>query len=241
MSMEYMKWIQERLLVHDFDPGIVDGIWGRRTRNALIAFQISVGISADGKTNNETMAFLRASPAWSSSGPSGAKLKITLFDRLPWMALAVRKKGLHEGKDNSDLSKFLKEDGKTLGDPSTLPWCGDFVETCIALALPDAELPTNPYLARNWQRFGQAVEPCFGSVLVFWRGSLSGTKGHVGFYYSETENEFQVLGGNQSNAVTIRSIDKGRLLSAQLPNVGGPYPRKKVTSGSDFELSENEA
>jgi hypothetical protein len=26
---------------------------------------------------------------------------------------------------------WLKRDGRSLGDPSKNPWCGDFVETCI--------------------------------------------------------------------------------------------------------------
>jgi len=115
------------------------------------------------------------------------------------------------------------------------------VATCISLTLPDAVLPTNPYLARNWLFFEQTVEPVFGSVLVFWRGSRSGFKGHVGFYYSEDEDNYHVLGGNQKDSISVTSLAKNRLLGARLPDVGGPYPRHTVRSAADWVLSTNES
>ena len=269
--MSFFEWVQRRLLAHDFNPGIVDGIWGRNSMNALKAFQTAKGLAANGQTTQATIAALSASPTWHHpeapvllptepmhpAGPGMAEAPAALqrpgaptgrtaptrdlLDYFPWMALALRKKGLHEKQDNLDLRKFLKSDGKTLGDPAQLPWCGDFVETCIALSLPEAVLPVNPYLARNWQKFGHAVDPCFGTVLVFWRGKISGTSGHVGFYYSEDKTHYHVLGGNQSNKVSVAKIAKNRLLSAQLPSIGGPYPRQKVTRAADFEITTNEA
>ena len=241
--MGFTEWVQRRLRAHDFNPGVVDGIWGRNTMNAVIAFQSAKGLTANGQLNNATVAALRGTP---NGLPAPAKKEDDapvpdIFDRLPWMAIALRKKGMHEKINNFDLKKFLKSDGKTLGDPAKLPWCGDFVETCIALSLPSAVLPTNPYLARNWQKFGKAVDPCFGSILVFWRGKISGTSGHVGFYYSEDSTHYHVLGGNQSDRVTISKIAKNRLLSAQLPTVGGPYPRKKISKQADFKITTNEA
>jgi len=50
---------------------------------------------------------------------------------LPWMVEAKKVMGLHENRDRAVLAKWLKSDGKTLGDPSKLPWCGDFVDTAI--------------------------------------------------------------------------------------------------------------
>ncbi len=243
--MEFIEWVQRRLRTHDFNPGVVDGIWGRNTMNAVIAFQTANGLSPNGQLNNATVAALRTDPVvpGAASGPAVPQADAPaqdLLDLMPWMALAIRKKGLHEERDNIDLREFLEADGKTLGDPAKLPWCGDFVETCIALTLPMAVLPTNPYLARNWGKFGTTVDPCFGSILVFWRGSISGTRGHVGFYYSEDDTHFHVLGGNQSNSINVSKLDKKRLLSAQLPLVGGPYPRKQVRDAADFKVTTNE-
>jgi uncharacterized protein (TIGR02594 family) len=237
--MDFIKWVQLKLISHGYNPGVVDGVWGRKTLQATVAFQKSRSLPAQGVLNEATVAALRTEPDGSS--PKDSVPKREMFDIFPWMALAMRKKGLHEGRDNIDLRKFLKSDGKTLGDPAKLPWCGDFVETCIAVTLPDAIMPRNPYLARNWLKFGHTVDPCYGSVMVFWRGSRGGTSGHVAFYYSEDSKYYHVLGGNQSNSVSVTGISKNRFLGARLPEVGGPYPRRKVNvTGGNIEISENE-
>lgn len=240
--MSFYEWVQTRLIAHGFNPGIVDGIWGRNTLAATLDFQAARGLPATGTLNEATVTALRATPGVTTTIPDADDDTPTqdLLDYFPWMSLALRKKGLHEGRDNADLREFLKSDGKTLGDPARLPWCGDFVETCIAVTMPDAIVPNNPYLARNWLHFGQTVNPCFGSILVFWRGSRSGTSGHVGFYYSEDDDVYHVLGGNQSNSVSVTSLTKNRLLGARLPSVGGPFPRKVVTSDADWQITTNE-
>jgi uncharacterized protein (TIGR02594 family) len=239
--MNFIEWAQRRLIAHGFNPGMVDGEWGRRTLNATIAFQNARGLPAGGQLNSVTVQALRSEPGGVPPARKPAEPpKQDLLDKFPWIRLALRKKGLHEGRDNADLRKFLKSDGSTLGDPARLPWCGDFVETCIAVTLPEAVVPVNPYLARNWLKFGQTVDPCFGAVMVFWRGSRSGTSGHVGFYYSEHNDVFNILGGNQRDSVSVTSLKKNRFLGARLPNVGGPYPRHVVTKSGDFALTENE-
>ena len=130
--------------------------------------------------------------------------------------------GRHEARDRSWLMDWLMRDGRSLGDPSRNPWCGDFVETCIRVALPDEPLPgalgTNPYWARNWLLFGQKVEPLPGAVMVFARGS----GGHAGFAAGQDDTHFYVLGGNQSDAVTIARIARSRLLGARWP---ATFPR----------------
>ena len=116
----------------------------------------------------------------------------------------------------------LKRDGRGLGDPGKNPWCGDFVGTCIRIALPDESLlgapDTNPYWARNWLLFGQAVQPIPGAVLIFEHGS----GGHVGFAVGQDDTHFFVLGGNQSDAVTIAPVAKSRLLGAHWPHPTRP-------------------
>ncbi|MGV6840737.1 MAG: NlpC/P60 family protein [Planktomarina sp.] len=237
--MNFMEWVQTRLITHGFNPGVVDGIWGRKTLGAVKAFQSGKGLNPSGRLDEATVAALRVMPG--TADVTDNVPSQDLLDKFPWMEVALRKKGLHEQRDNIELREFLASDGPTLGDPAQLPWCGDFVETCAGLTLPDAVLPTNPYLARNWLLFGQTVEPVFGSILVFWRGSRSGFKGHVGFYYSEDDDNYHVLGGNQRNTISVTSISKSRLLGARLPDVGGPYPRQKVRSAADWVLSTNEA
>ena len=125
--MNFMEWVQRRLLAHGFDPGIVDGIWGRNTMNAVIAFQRSRNLPSEGKLNEATLAALRLAPA--GGAPAADPPARDLLDVFPWMELAQRKKGLHEHADNRELRAFLTSDGssRTVGDPALVPWCGESV------------------------------------------------------------------------------------------------------------------
>jgi uncharacterized protein (TIGR02594 family) len=123
-----------------------------------------------------------------------------------WYSEVERRKGLHEVKNRSVLMAWLRSDGHTLGDPSKLPWCGDLVETAIRKTLPKEPIPQNPYLARNWLKFGTKVKPCLGAVLVFNGGKRPPPSGHVGFYAGEDKTHYFVLGGNQSNAINVMTL-----------------------------------
>lgn len=193
--------IQNALAAKGFSPGIVDGVWGRQSIAAAKAYQKSVGLTADGIVGPMTLKLLFPG-------------KKTQAQFIPWYDEGLRKKGLTEIKDKAALSKWLKSDGATLGDPSKLPWCGDFVETCVGLTLPEEQMVVNPYFARNWLRFGVKCTPTLGCVLVFSRGAVSG---HVGFYAGEDATYFSVLGGNQSNSISISRVAKNRLLGARWP------------------------
>lgn len=193
--------IQNALVAKGFSPGIVDGVFGRQTIAAVRAYQKSVGLVADGIVGPMTLKALF--PA-----------KATQAQFIPWYDEGLRKKGLTETRDRAALSKWLKSDGATLGDPSKLPWCGDFVETCIGLTLPEEQMVVNPYFARNWLRFGVKCAPTLGCVLVFSRGPSSG---HVGFYAGEDKTYFSVLGGNQSNSISVSRVARNRLLGARWP------------------------
>ena len=194
-------------------PGSIDGKWGVRTARALRQL-----IAANGH------------PA--SFSPQGL---------LPWITEAKSALGRNEARDRSWLMDWLKRDGRSLGGPGKNPWCGDFVETCIRMALPDepllGALGANPYWARNWLLFGQAVQPITGAVLIFERGA----GGHVGFAVGQDETHFFVLGGNQSDAVTIARIAKSRLLGARWPATYPPRPQRLPTmKPGEFLATTNE-
>lgn len=57
---------------------------------------------------------------------------------------------LYGVRDRSKLSAGLPSDGKTLGDPSNMPLCGNAIQTALALMLPDEPQQVHPHLARNW-------------------------------------------------------------------------------------------
>ena len=228
--------VQRALIALGFDLGRGgpsgkgdDSIWGALSRRAAEAFQRAKGLKPTGMPDPDTLALLFPGRAEPQVAP-------------PWFAELKRRQGLHEVRDRSRLMAWLRSDGKTLGDPAKLPWCGDAVQTCLALTLPDEPQPANPYLARNWMKFGVPLAtPALGAVLVFWRGSKTGTSGHVGLYVGEDAGAFHVLGGNQSNAITIARLDKARLLGTRWPSTY-PLPRTgRVRLTAAGGLSRNEA
>jgi len=80
--------------------------------------------------------------------------------------------------------------------------------------------------------------------LVFWRGTKSGWQGHVGFYAGEDATHYHVLGGNQSDSISITRIRKTRLRDGGIrwPSVF-PLPTggRVVSDGSRLVETTNEA
>ena len=242
--------IQRRLKALGFDPGPVDGVRGRLTIRAIKAFQTANGLVVDGIVGERTRDALdhvdEPSPPLPPVGPArpapspprgeGGGLP-------PWYEEALRLKGIREAAGDADNPTILgwARRLRLAYRKDSIPWCGLFAGHCIAVALPDEPLPTNPLGARNWQRFGVAAEPTLGAVLVFWRGSRSGAQGHVGFYAGEDASAFHVLGGNQSDSVSIARVARSRLLATRWPATA-PGPAggaiKRVAAGA---LSTNEA
>jgi uncharacterized protein (TIGR02594 family) len=144
-----------------------------------------------------------------------------LFSRepkeLPWIVEGKKPFGWHETRDNAKLRAWLRSDGKTLGDPKALPWCGDYVETAIKNSIPNEPFPgdlgKNPYWARNWALLGVATPPVYGCILVFQRDG----GGHVGFAVGEDATDYYVLGGNQSDSVNIARLAKTRMVASRWP------------------------
>lgn len=143
----------------------------------------------------------------------------------PWITETQKVFGLHEVRDKARLSAWLKSDGKTLGSPDKLPWCGDLVDTAIARALPaeprPAALGENPYWALNWGLLGVSCSPCRWAIVTFKRPS----GGHVGFLMGEDATHYLVRGGNQGNTVSDTWIAKSRARAIRWPST---YPNPRV-------------
>ena len=193
---------QRRLADLGYDLGPLDGIRGRQTIAAIKRYQTAMHLAVDGIVGPQTLrALFGGAEKPASQSP----------DATPWLDYGYRAKGLREGLDNARLRQFLASDGKTVGDPAKVPWCGDFVQTCLAMTLTDEPLPVNPYAAINWATWGKETTPKRGAILSFWRGSPAGWEGHVGFYIGEDAGFFHVLGGNQSDMISETKIAKSRL------------------------------
>lgn len=141
-------------------------------------------------------------------------------------------------KSNKIILDWAAEVGlsKAYSDDS-IPWCGLFAAVVAKRA--GKEIVENPLWARNWMNFGSAVgTPGLGDVLVFVRNG----GGHVGFYIAEDDTAYHVLGGNQSDAVTITRISKIRCLGGRRPfYMNRPVSVKPYIVKATGKLSENEA
>jgi len=120
-----------------------------------------------------------------------------------------------------------------------IPWCGLFVAYVAFKAGKQA--PDGPLWALNWRKFG--VNPdggaSLGDVLIFTR---PGGGGHVGLYVGEDATHYHVLGGNQSDAVTITRIAKTRCVAARRPLYKNkPASAAPVVVASSGAVSNNEA
>lgn len=221
------RWVQARLHDLGFNPGPIDGIRGPRTDAAVVDFKRSVGFRARPYIGPLTLDALRPTPDAEQTS-------------LPWFAEAVKMRGLHERRDVGRLRHWFSASVAWI-DPREIAWCGAFVATCYRKWDKDIRIPDNPLGARNWQNFGKATHPALGACLVFWRGSPQGWKGHVGFYFGEDDTHFHVLGGNQSDAVTVARIAKTRLLASRWP-AGQPTTSSPVLLTPDgVPISANEA
>lgn len=136
----------------------------------------------------------------------------------------------------------------------SVPWCGLFAAVICDRA--GKTVPTGPLYALNWSGFGTAVAirkglnvnnpliflpgkaASLGDVLVFRREG----GGHVGFYIGEDANYFCVLGGNQSDSVSITWIAKSRCVSVRRPAyTSAPASVKPYRLARSGAISTNEA
>ena len=227
--------IQTMLARLGYRPGPLDGAWGRQTAAAVRAFQKDRGLDDDGVVGPITLAALRV-----ADGQKPA-------DDLPplvWYAEAARQHGTPETPGPASNRKILQW-ASDRGIPyasDDIPWCGLFVAHCVGATLPREPLPGNPLGARNWSRFGIPSTPARGAVLVFWRKSRQSGLGHVGFYAGEDAGAFCVLGGNQSDQVSLAWIAKNRLVGARWPaSVPPPVdarPTKLARNNAKLSIAE---
>lgn len=122
----------------------------------------------------------------------------------------------------------------------SIPWCGLFIAylTFMRRRLSN-EVVSNPLWARNWVNYGEkSPEASLGDILVFVRNG----GGHVGIYIGEDSTTYHVLGGNQSDNVTITRIAKNRCIAVRRPKYNTkPDSVKPYKLKSGGTISTNEA
>lgn len=126
-----------------------------------------------------------------------------------------------------------------------IPWCGLFMAIIAHRANTERRAERNPpqiYLAAlQWASFGKTVPKAaaaLGDVLVFKRKG----GGHVGLYVGHDASAFHVLGGNQSDRVSITRLSRNRLVAVRRPAYRvQPANVRPVPLAQSGSLSVNEA
>ncbi len=105
-------------------------------------------------------------------------------------------------KHNMTIVKYSQDIGLSWINDDETPWCAIFVNWCLF----KAKLPfLKSASARDCLKLGIEVnDPKPGDIVVFWRESKEGTKGHVGIFLGfDIASNIFCLGGNQGNQVSI--------------------------------------
>ena len=162
-----------------------------------------------------------------------------------WLDKAKSYIGLSEvpgKKHNSKILEWWQLIRAKFIDDET-PWCAAFVggvlEECGIKS-------TRSAMARSYTNWGVPLGgPAVGAVVIFWRGSILGPSGHVGFVVGrDRRGHLMVLGGNQGDKVSILPFNPIRILDFRWPS-GVPLPfctwGELPIVNSNGEVSTNES
>lgn len=146
-----------------------------------------------------------------------------------WMRFAWAEFGQREiagPASNPRIAGYIRRVGHPEAASDDTAWCSAFVGAC----LDRAGIPgTGSLMARSYYAWGvPAPASSLGAIAILSRGS-DPASGHVGFLVGMTDDAVFLLGGNQSDAVSVARFDRGRLLGLRLPGTD----EIAVPAGSD--------
>jgi len=146
--------------------------------------------------------------------------------------MASEEKGLRElrgPENNPSVVQFFADVGHGWVKDDETAWCAAFVGAMLERA---GLRSTRALNARSYLEWGQEIsleDAKVGDVLVFWRNSPDDWRGHVGFFVNRAGTHLEVLGGNQSDAVTVQRYPVSRLLSVRrMPADEDHVPQTRV-------------
>jgi uncharacterized protein (TIGR02594 family) len=116
---------------------------------------------------------------------------------------------------------FSSETPDSLRGPQfEFAWCDAFVGAMLERT---GHRSARSLRARSYLNWGVSIDGAqLGAVAILSRGRNSAL-GHVGFVVGATEDALVLLGGNQSNSVSVQSFERSRLLGLR-------WPREKTLS-----------
>ncbi len=211
--------VQRQLKSVGFNPGPIDGIFGPRTRAAVIAFQKHAHIAVDGVVGPQTRGALAkfgangAGPAdgYDPPAPSGSLAQRVLNEAASHLGFRER------GENGNPFSRYF-------GRPSEA-WCADFVSYVFEksgrpLGQNGVGFAAVRDMAAWFQRRGAYFHgtPKPGDV-IFFDNTRPGTYNHVGVVSRVEGGVVYTIEGNTSDQVARRSYPLG---SSRIVGYGRP-------------------
>lgn len=117
-------------------------------------------------------------------------------------------------EDNPAIMDMYASVGHDWVEHDSVAWCAAFVGHCLEKAGLRSTRRLNARSYLDWGIPVDLADAQEGDIVVFSRGSKS-WQGHVGFFVGANGAMIEVLGGNQSDAVTIQRYAKSRLLGVR--------------------------
>lgn len=113
--------------------------------------------------------------------------------------------------NNQKILQFLQYVDKSVKDETT-SWCS----AAVNYWAHDCGLPISGSLAaRSWLKVGKnTTTPTRGNdIVVLWRVKPNSWQGHVGVYFHHNKTHVWILGGNQSDQVSVEAFPITQLLA----------------------------
>ena len=114
--------------------------------------------------------------------------------------------------DNPKIMEMYKSVGHDWVEHDEVAWCAAFVGHCLERSGLRSSRKLNAQSYLTWGEKVAGIEQAReGDIVVLSRGNAT-WQGHVAFFLKAAGNQVDVLGGNQSNAVSVARYSKSRIL-----------------------------
>lgn len=130
----------------------------------------------------------------------------------PWLVVARKELGVKERQGSDDNPRIVEYHSVTTlrATDDEVPWCASFVGWCLAQA---GYNHTRSAAARSYLTYGLKTDIGIGNIAVLTRTG----GGHVAFVVGWDGAYVWLLGGNQSDAVTMARYARERVIDYRMP------------------------
>lgn len=152
-----------------------------------------------------------------------------------WLTLARAEIGTLETpgpKSNPKVLAFFKDVGCSWVKGDDTAWCGAYLGAILKRSGIEPLPPSKVLGARNWERWGERLEqPLLGCIGVKRRQGGEAWQGHVGLVVAANQTTVWMLGGNQSDSVSIAPFSRWQFTAFVWPE-GQPKTDARLPSNA---------